>query len=327
MNPKVSIIVPNYNYARFLDMRMESVLSQTYQDFELILLDDASSDDSKIVLEKYKDNPHVTALVINEKNTGNPFMQWRKGIEMARGEYIWIAESDDCADKTLLERAIEQLDKNKNAVLCFFGSHLIDQNGNLMEEDFDDWSKPLFSSVGNADVFDGHFYISHYLIWNNSIYNASGTVFRRDAVTDGVWNECLAYKYCGDWFFWSKMALKGKVIIIRDKLNYFRQHVKSTTVQSANNGRGLVESMQVIKENVKYVSFYKRMVRIGLLYRDAHRNLLRGLENISFNKEYFHLYGYIGGYLAHIMERFNKLFLPVFSWTISMKKDHLKENN
>ncbi len=51
MNPKVSIIVPNYNYARFLDMRMESVLSQTYQDFELILLDDASSDDSKIVLE------------------------------------------------------------------------------------------------------------------------------------------------------------------------------------------------------------------------------------------------------------------------------------
>ena len=69
------------------------------------------------------------------------------------------------------------------------------------------------------------------------------------------------------------------------------------------------------------------MVRIGLLYRDAHRNLLRGLENISFNKEYFHLYGYIRGYLAHIMERFNKLFLPAFSWTISMKKDHLKENN
>ena len=167
MNPKVSIIVPNYKYARFLDMRMESVLSQTYQDFELILLDDASSDDSKIVLEKYKDNPHVTALVINEKNTGNPFMQWRKGIEMARGEYIWIAESDDCADKTLLERAVEQLDKNKNAVLCFFGSHLIDQNGNLMEEDFDDWSKPLFSSVGNADVFDGHFYISHYRFWHH----------------------------------------------------------------------------------------------------------------------------------------------------------------
>ena len=326
MNPKVSIIVPNYNYARFLDMRLESVLSQTYQDFELILLDDASSDDSKIVLEKYKDNPHVTALVINEKNTGNPFMQWRKGIEMARGEYIWIAESDDCADKTLLERAVEQLDKNKNAVLCFFGSHLIDQNGNLMEEDFDNWSKPLFPSADGVYMFDGKFYISHYLIWNNCIYNASGTVFRKDAVDMDVWNECLTYKYCGDWFFWSKMILKGDVVIICKKLNYFRQHVRSTTAQSTNNGKGLIESMRVIKENSKYISFYRRMVRIGCLYRDARKGCLKGLEINIFKYEYPRIFGYWRGLFARCIERVNKLFLPICSWTISMKKDHLKRN-
>ena len=66
-SPKISIIVPNYNYAHFLDKRIESILKQTYTDYEIILLDDASTDDSVKVLEKYKDNPHISQFVINEQ--------------------------------------------------------------------------------------------------------------------------------------------------------------------------------------------------------------------------------------------------------------------
>ena len=103
MPPKVSVIVPNYNYARYLKARIDSILNQTFQDFELILLDDCSTDNSAEVLEGYRTHPLVAHLVVNTQNTGSPFAQWFRGIGLAQGEYIWIAESDDLAEPTFLE--------------------------------------------------------------------------------------------------------------------------------------------------------------------------------------------------------------------------------
>ena len=91
----VSIIIPNYNHAKFLDERIQSVLNQTYQNFELIILDDKSSDNSVEVINQYKDDPRVSSIIINKDNSGSTFKQWYKGIEIAKGEIIWIAESDD----------------------------------------------------------------------------------------------------------------------------------------------------------------------------------------------------------------------------------------
>ena len=96
-NPKVSIVVPNYNHARFLPRRIDSILGQSFQDFELILLDDCSADDSRSILSKYADDPRVR-IEFNEVNSGSSFKQWNKGVRLAHGEYVWIAESDDYAD-------------------------------------------------------------------------------------------------------------------------------------------------------------------------------------------------------------------------------------
>lgn len=104
--PLVSVIIPNYNYARFLEKRIESVLLQTCTDFEIILLDDASTDNSVFILNKYQTNAHVSYVDINSVNTGSPFAQWQKGIALSRGKYIWIAESDDLASPSFLEKAV-----------------------------------------------------------------------------------------------------------------------------------------------------------------------------------------------------------------------------
>lgn len=74
---------------------MKSIFNQTFQDFEVILLDDASTDNSREILHKYQEHPKVSHLIINETNSGSPFKQWEKGLAFARGEFIWIAESDD----------------------------------------------------------------------------------------------------------------------------------------------------------------------------------------------------------------------------------------
>src|SRR5580658_382186 len=100
--PTVSVIVPNYNHARFLHRRIDTILAQTFQDFELILLDDCSTDESSSILREYGSDARVR-LEFNEVNSGSPFKQWNKGVRLAQGKYIWMAESDDYAAPRLLE--------------------------------------------------------------------------------------------------------------------------------------------------------------------------------------------------------------------------------
>src|ERR1019366_3980250 len=116
--PKVSIVVPNYNHARFLRRRVESVLRQTFQDFEVILLDDGSTDDSESILSQYGGDPRVR-IEFNEVNSGSPFKQWNKGVGLARGEYVWIAESDDYADERLLEKLAARLDAGPRVAFAY----------------------------------------------------------------------------------------------------------------------------------------------------------------------------------------------------------------
>jgi len=88
----VSVIIPNYNHSLFLGERIDSVLNQRYQNFEVILLDDGSTDNSREIIEKYRGLEKVKHIVYNQKNSGNAFVQWNKGVELAMGEWVWIAE-------------------------------------------------------------------------------------------------------------------------------------------------------------------------------------------------------------------------------------------
>ena len=113
----VSIIVPNYNHARYLKERLDSIYNQTYRHFEVILLDDCSTDGSVEVLKEYaRKYPENTRLVANEHNSGKVFHQWNKGLELARGEFVWIAESDDFAEPDFLASCVEQLDQEPSRI-------------------------------------------------------------------------------------------------------------------------------------------------------------------------------------------------------------------
>ena len=100
--PLVSVIIPNFNHAPYLEQRLESVFNQTYQNFEVIILDDHSTDNSMEIIMRYKDNPHVSHIIENDINSGKVFKQWNKGFHLAKGELIWIAESDDFCELNML---------------------------------------------------------------------------------------------------------------------------------------------------------------------------------------------------------------------------------
>jgi glycosyltransferase involved in cell wall biosynthesis len=129
--PLVSIIVPNYNHKKYLVQRLECVFNQTYPDFEVILLDDCSSDKSQEILLEYAKNPKVSHCVFNDTNSGNTFVQWNKGIALAKGDYIWIAESDDFCELNFLEELIQPVLQDQEITLVYCQSNRVDEAGKI----------------------------------------------------------------------------------------------------------------------------------------------------------------------------------------------------
>ena len=125
----VSVIIPNYNHAIFLQQRIESVLSQSFQNFEMIIIDDCSTDDSRAIIETYRNHPKVSQIVYNEQNSGSAFKQWINGISLAKGEWVWIAESDDWAEHDFLERMIQAVTENPTCGLVYCRSFYTNEKG------------------------------------------------------------------------------------------------------------------------------------------------------------------------------------------------------
>lgn len=229
MGAKVGVIIPNYNHARFLTERINSVLSQTFQDIDVYLLDDNSTDNSKDIIETYRNNPHVKKIIYNEVNSGSSFIQWNKGILSSDNELIWIAESDDICDIHLLENLVAEFDQDKDCVLAFSKSVFVDANGILKEK-----------SVLNETIrTTGLTFIKSNMYRSNTVKNASSALFKRTAALN-VGQEYTTYKGAGDWLFWVEIAKQGNIAWVRKPLNYFRQH-ENTTKRLYVNGTTFIE--------------------------------------------------------------------------------------
>ena len=232
--PYVSVIVPNYNHAKFLEERLNSILNQTYQKFELIILDDKSTDNSLEVINKYRDNPHISHIIINEENSGSAFKQWDKGISLAKGELIWIAESDDSCSTHFLEKLIPCF--SSDVVLSFCRSQKMDKDGRLLTT----WHNEIL----NDCLWDGKDFIKEYLGKYNIITNASSVLFKREFALN-IPKDYLSYKGAGDWLFWIELSRKGKVAFTSEALNYFRSHDSNTTSRCYSNGDNYFEGKNI----------------------------------------------------------------------------------
>lgn len=269
--PLVSVVVPNYNYARYLEARIASVLNQTFTDFEVILLDDASTDGSAELLHRYAADSRVSHVVVNETNTGSPFTQWMKGIRLARGKYVWIAEADDLAEPDFLETCVAQAEQHEDVSVCYVGSILIDAEGKVEPKDVNHWGSRVQRKVS---CFDGKEYAARNLYWKNYIINASGVIFRREYALNLTDSDFVHMRYCGDWLFWFEMSMQGLVIEVYHNLNYFRQHAAKATAASRCHGSGVREDIQVVRrmeQKLCGLNVYKKCLRRGLLYRKIKR--------------------------------------------------------
>ena len=219
--PLVSVVVPNYNYAEYLTQRLDSIFNQTEQSFEVILLDDASTDTSAEILLSYRNHPQVSHVVINEKNSGSTFAQWNRGASLARGEFLWFAEADDFSDITFLARLLSVL-KDKTLSFAYCRSHIVDESGSI----FDD-CRTYFKyseSYWNADfISDGRREVLSFLYKGNPVPNASAVLVRKSSF-DAVGGADESFKWAGDWYLWARLMVHGSHAYVSERLNFFRRH-------------------------------------------------------------------------------------------------------
>ncbi len=276
--PTISVIIPNYNHAQYLEQRIDSVLNQTYQDFEVIILDDCSPDQSRIIIEQYRDHPKVSHIIFNTENSGTTFKQWQKGIELAKGEWIWIAESDDwCEMNFLAELMIQNL--NKDISIAFVQTYMYYENTNLYVANY--------TGSGMYETVDGVEFVKSKMLPFNGIWNASQALFRRENYLQ-VSQKYLEFRFCGDWIFWVEMALMGKVHINGKFLSYFRKHDLDVTSSVSKSGIRYIEEVRALiyfksllgSHFAEFKNFYTHYCNVLLLKKGLNKEDYQGLMNV-----------------------------------------------
>lgn len=240
---KVSVIIPNYNYAKYLNRRISSVINQTYPIYELIILDDASTDNSIEVIDEEitkikREFPDIQIRkIINDKNSGKAMFQWEKGFNEASGDYIWICEADDYSNRHFLAAVMAGFD-DSGVVISYSDSVLMNTYNRVIINSYKKIADKTHSGHWNHDyIKTGEDEIEEVMCVNCTIPNVSCVVFKNDKKIPykKYFEEALDFSQAGDWYFYLRILENGKIAYKNAALNFFRIHSESITGKNGKN--------------------------------------------------------------------------------------------
>jgi glycosyltransferase involved in cell wall biosynthesis len=262
----VTAVVASYNHAEFLVKRMESLITQTYQDLEILVIEDCSTDNSIDVLRRYQCHSKVN-LVVREKNGGWVTVS-NQGVEMATGEFVIFANCDDDCDPRLIQRLVAAMKASPTAGMAFCRSALVDEHDNLLGDDFT-IRESSFRARCSADTLLSGAEMSRFLLHSCVIPNLSAALIRKECFAI-VGNLSSSYRVCCDWELFFRIAARYDVAYISEPLNRFRQH--AATIRS------------VTKERVVYEEYFR------LLLGQIHLLDLTWIERCRFRLHVMYLW-------------------------------------
>ncbi|WP_298894549.1 glycosyltransferase family 2 protein [uncultured Psychroserpens sp.] len=266
---KVSVILPNYNHADYLEERLDSIVNQTYQNFELIILDDASTDNSLEVLNRYASHEKVSHFIINENNSGSPFLQWKKGLNLATGDYIWIAESDDSCELDFIETHVKHLQKFDVSVAKTL---IISEEGKTNKA----LEHPIVVNESQLTITAKHFV-------NCPISNVSTAMFKTIDKAKLEASTFSEYNLIGDLVFYFEFFNTLNITENIDTTSYFRQFGLSnlTTKSMRYFHKYLVEHIRFIK----YVNTIEKGTIKHLVKPYIKRRFYKIMHRKTFNEK------------------------------------------
>ncbi|MDA8427924.1 MAG: glycosyltransferase family 2 protein [Geobacteraceae bacterium] len=233
-NPKVSICIPVYNSANYLTAAVESALAQRYDSFEVLIVDDCSTDGSADIAAGFAERSSSVRFVTNVTNIGM-VPNWNRCLELARGEYIKFLFGDDLLSSPHnIERLAGILDRNQNVTLACSFRNFIDPNGNIMaERGFTPTGRPVSGLRAIRDCLTAA---------QNYIGEPSVVMFRKQQAQRGFNND---YRQTVDLEMWFHLLLQGDIWCERESLAAFRRHPEQQTVRNAGELVHLEEALRL----------------------------------------------------------------------------------
>jgi len=231
----VSVVVASYNYAQYLANRMDSLINQTYQNIELLIIDDCSTDGSLEILRRYENHPRIR--VVARQQNGGVVAVMNQGIEMSSGEFVIFGQCDDDCDERQIERLVDAMKRHPSAGIAFCRSLLIDEDDRVLGDDYSIREK-AFRSKCVADTLITGEEMGRFLMTSCVIPNMSAALIRREAFEKvGLLSD--KYKVCCDWDLFFRISERFDVAYVAEPLNKFRQH--GQTVRSTTKHRAMYE--------------------------------------------------------------------------------------
>ena len=266
MNPKVTVLLTSYNHAKFLTKSIDSVLNQTFKDFELVIVDDCSTDNSWEIIKKYKDKR--IRKIRNRSNKGS--ILTRELVESFRGEYYAVAHCDDCWKKTKLQKQVDYLESNPNVAACFTYVKLIDESSKELETD-----KYVNFNVDNKNHYEwlNYFFYHGNCLCNPSLLMRKNVQLDLDLFVHGL-------KSLPDYYRWVKLCLTQDIYVYPEKLTMFRvrRNALNTSGYNYNN------IVRIAYEELKILELYLQLSEEDFLkvFPTAKKYLKKGNINIRF---------------------------------------------
>lgn len=224
--PKISVVFTSYNHREYLEEALEGIINQSFKDFELIIIDDCSTDGSQDILKNYVVDPRVKLFLL-EKNTGSYVYSSNLGASKASAEYIIFAQCDDYAEKTQLDKLFRFSQIYPQIGVIFSSSEFVDKKGRSLGSDFNSREKRFKRHCCKDTIIPGSL-MSKFLLHSCVIPNLSAALIKR-SLFEKLKGLSPNYFVLADWDFWLKMSLECDFFYIRECLNNFRQH--ETTIR------------------------------------------------------------------------------------------------
>jgi glycosyltransferase involved in cell wall biosynthesis len=209
---KITVIIPSYNHEKFISDAINSVLRQTFQNFEILIIDDGSCDNSVEIIQKFND-PRIK-FSVNDRNCGAVYTT-NKMIELASGEYIALLNSDDVWEPTKLEKQVQFLEDNKNYGAVFTQANIIKEDGDLLEDKSHNYGS-IFEQP-NRTRFE---WLNYFFNVGNALCHPSILVRREVYQAVGLYNPLMAS--LPDFDMWVRVCLKYEIYVLPEKLVKFR---------------------------------------------------------------------------------------------------------
>ncbi len=260
----VSVVVASYNHEKYLTKRMDSLLSQTYENIEIIVIDDRSPDNSVDVLRSYTSDSRIR-LIEREVNGGWVNVS-NQGVSLAKGEYIIFANCDDYCDSRMIESLVKGIRTSDNTGVAFCRSEMVDSDNVVIGDDFTVRERS-FRERCKTDTSICADEICRFFLHSCVIPNLSAALIKRECLNSvGLFSDC--YKACCDWDLFFRIFSKYDAYYVVAPLNSFRQHNK--TIRSALKGRIEYEEffrllLSQIADNSKLNFFEKTKYRIHVM--------------------------------------------------------------